>query len=335
MKIQPETIARIKQLSDGEAVLAYLGFHIIRRTPKELRGPCKIHGGDNPTAFRFNTETKTWCCYTKHCESEGDRDLIGLIQRVTGQSFIDSVRLLADIAGVNLENQGELSAEFLRLRQQQDIQKEIRRAKDNSPSLNFFSEEEAAAFLGRRSNYFPDRGFPEALLDFYEVGGTLDGYGTPRDTIPIRDADGNLLTISARRTDSDEDPKYLLLKNIPKGSVLYNLYVAKHYLGLPRTLILVEGFVDVWNLALHGVYNVVAAMGTDLTPPQIKLLRIYAEEVIIAFDPDDAGRSGAERVAKVLQWGAQVRVLDLPNGRDPKNFDNQDIRKYFGGITNG
>lgn len=335
MKIQPETISRIKQIIDPEAVLSYLGFHIIRRTPKELRGPCKVHGGDNPTAFRFNTETKTWCCYTKHCESEGDRDLVGLVQRVTGQNFVESVRLLADIAGVNLDNQEALSAEFLRLKQQQDIQIEVRRSKAQQPPSQFFSEEAALEFVGRRSSYFKDRGFPETLLDFYEIGGTTDGYGTHRDTIPIRDEDDNLLTISARRTDSDEDPKYLLLQNVPKGMVLYNLNVAKHYLGLPQTLILVEGFVDVWNLALHGIYNAVAAMGTDLTSRQIHLIRKYAEEVIVAFDPDVAGRKGAERVAKALQWGAQVRVLDLPDGKDPKNFDNQDIRQYFGGMING
>lgn len=332
MKIQPETIFRIKQVIDPELVLNYLGFHIIRRTPKELRGPCKIHGGDNPTGFRFNTETKTWCCYTKHCEADGDRDLVGLVQKATGQSFVESVKFLADLAGVSLDNQEYLSEEFLKLKQQQEIRKEVRRFKADTPVTNFYPEEALEDLMRNRTSYFVDRGFPENLLDFYEIGGMTDSQGVHRETIPIRDEDGNLLTVSARRTDSDEDPKYLLLKNIPKGVTLYNLCTAKHYLGLPRTLILVEGFVDVWNLALYGVYNVVAAMGTDLTPQQVRLLRIYAEEIIVAFDPDEAGRKGTERVMKALQWAAQVRKLELPDGKDPKNLDQVDINKYFGGM---
>lgn len=333
MKILPETIARIKQIVDAESVISYLGFHVVRRTPKELRGPCKLHGGDNPTAFRLNLETKTWCCYTKHCEADGDRDLIGLVQRATGQSFADSVKFLADLAGVDLNNQQVLSEEFVKLRQQQEILKEIRRVKSNSSVTSFFPEEALEDFRNKRSSYFSDRGFPDDLLDFYEIGGTIDKYGDHRDTIPIRDVDGNLLTVSARRIDSDEDPKYLLLENIPKGSTLYNLNIAKHYLGLPRTLILVEGFVDVWNLALHGVYNVAAIMGTDLTPLQVRLIRVFAEEVIIALDPDDAGRKGTERVVKALQLGAQIKVLELPDGKDPKSLDPVDVKKYFGGYV--
>lgn len=332
MKIEKATIAHIKAIIDSELVLNYLGFHIIRRTPKELRGPCKIHGGDNPTGFRFNTETKTWCCYTRHCEAEGDRDLVGLVQKVTGQSFVESVKFLADLAGVSLDNQEHLSEEFLKLKQQQEIRKEVRRSKAESPVTSLYPEEALEEFRYRRSSYFIDRGFPAELLDFYEIGGMTDSKGVHRETIPIRDENGDLLTVSARRTDSDEDPKYLLLKNIPKGDTLYNLCIAKDYLGLPRTLILVEGFVDVWTLSLYGVYNVVAAMGTDLTPSQVRLLRIYAEEIIVAFDPDEAGRKGTERVMKALQWGAQVRKLDLPEGKDPKNLDQADINKYFGGM---
>jgi DNA primase len=155
-----------------------------------------------------------------------------------------------------------------------------------------------------------------------------DRYGVHRETIPIRDENENLLTISARRTDSNEDPKYVLLKNIPKGATLYNLYVAKHYVGQDRTLILVEGFVDVWSLAACGVYNVVAAMGTSITPNQRNLLWKYAENIVVMLDADEAGREATPKVVEMLKRGASVRTIDLPDGKDPKDFKYTDLKEY-------
>ena len=334
MKIPQETIAQIKLMVDPEMVLDYLGFHIIRRTPKELRGACKVHGGDNPTAFRFNLESRSWCCYTRHCEGESDRDLVGLIQKATGQSFYESVKFLAELAGIDLNNQDQLSEEYLRLKQQQEMRKEIKQTQPSVPVTNFYPEEIVEELITNRSKYFLDRGFPIEILDFYEIGGMTDSKGVHRETIPIRDEDGNLITVSARRTDSNEDPKYLLLKDIRKETTLYNLHVAKNYVGDDRTLILVEGFVDVWALVLLGVYNVVAAMGTDITPNQARLIWKYAENVIVMLDPDDAGREATGRVVKLLTKGALVNSIHLPDGKDPKYFTYSDINEYFGGVSN-
>lgn len=336
MKIKPEIVASVKQIVDPESVINYLGFRIVKRGPKELRGPCKVHGGDNITAFRFNLETRTWCCYTRHCEGDTDRDLVGLVQKTLGVSFPEAVKFLADLAGIDLENENVLSEKYLEIKHQQEMRREIRQVQPSAPVTSFFPEQVLDDLKPKRSNYFIDRGFPDELLDFYEIGGYTDGKGVHRETIPIRDEYGNLLTISGRRTDSDEDPKYLLLKNINKGITLYNLEVAKNYvgntaLGEDRTLILVEGFVDVWGLALKGVHNVVAAMGTDITPMQRDLLCKYAENVIVMLDPDAAGRAGAERIQKLLEKHVNVRVVTLPDGKDPKYFTYGDVIEYLGG----
>jgi DNA primase len=336
MKIQPETIANIKLTVDPESVLSHLGFRIVKRGGKELRGPCKVHGGDNITGFRFNLETRTWCCYTRHCEGDDSRDLVGLVQKTLNVSFVEAVRFLADIAGVDLNNQEDLSEQYLEMKQKREMEQEIKRSQPASPVTNFFPELVLDELKPQRTSYFEDRGFPAELLDFYEIGGFTDGKGIHRETIPIRSEDGELLTISGRRTDSNEDPKYLLMKNINKGTTLYNLDVAKWYTGDvesggDRTLILVEGFVDVWGLAMQGVFNVVAAMGTDITPNQRDLLSKYAENVIIMLDADDAGRVGAERVNKMLERIVTTNVVILPDGKDPKDFTYNDVKTYLGG----
>ncbi|MBD3260412.1 MAG: toprim domain-containing protein [Candidatus Altiarchaeales archaeon] len=337
MKISPEIVAHIKDLVDPETLLSYLGFKIVKRGYKELRGPCKVHGGDNITAFRFNMETRTWCCYTRHCEGETDRDIIGLVKKTQGLSFPEAVKFLSDLTGVSLEDTEEVSEKYLELQRRREIQREIRQSKiDSSPVTSFLPQEIVDQNLPRRSGYFEERGFPPELLDFYEVGGFPDRKGVHREAIPIRDEYGNLLTISGRRTDSDEDPKYLLMKDIDKGAVLYNLDVAQNYVGnieagQERTLILVEGFVDVWGFAKHDVYNVVAAMGTDITSKQRDLLCKYAENVKVVMDPDDAGRAGAERIQKMLEKYVNVEVISLPEGKDPKNFNSfAEVQKYIG-----
>ena len=336
MKIEPATIASVKQLIDPEMLLSHLGFLVLRRTSKELRGPCKVHGGNNPTAFRFNTESKTWCCYTRHCEGDKNRDVIGLVELCTKQPFVESVKFLADLCGINLENQESLTEEFKKIKQQQEMLQEVRRNQSSIPVTSFFPEETVEELLPRRSEYFVERGFPEELLDFYGVGGMTDGRGVHRETIPIRDEDGHLLTVSARRTDSDEDPKYTLMKDIKKEATLYNLHIAKEYTGIDRTLVLVEGFVDVWALSLLGIYNVVAMMGTYVTPNQARLLWKYAENIIVMLDPDDAGREATPKVAAMLHQGASVRVIELPDGKDPKNLTYMDLVTLdLGDITNG
>ncbi len=335
MKIEPATTASIKQLIDPELLLNHLGFNILRRTSKELRGPCKVHGGDNPTAFRFNVETKTWCCYTRHCEGDKNKDVIGLVELCTKQPFVESVKFLADLCGINLDNQSELTEKFKKIKQQQEMLQEVRRNQSSAPVTSFFSEDVVQQLLPRRSDYFIERGFPEELLDFYEIGGMTDSRGVHRETIPIRDEDGNLLTVSARRTDSDEDPKYVLMKDIKKEATLYNLHIAKSYTGLDRTLILVEGFVDVWALFLLGIYNVVAMMGTYVTPNQARLLWKYAENITVMLDPDDAGREATPKVASMLRQGAFIQVIELPDGKDPKNLTYMDLVELgLGELTN-
>lgn len=334
MKIEQATISSIKNIIDPEILLNHLGFHILRRTSKELRGPCKVHGGDNPTAFRFNIESKTWCCYTRHCEGDKDKDIVGLVQLVTNQPFIESIKFLADLCGINLENQTQLSEKFKKLEQEREMLLEVRRNKPSAPVTSFFLEKTLKKLLPGRSDYFIQRGFPEELLDFYEVGGMTDSCGVHRETIPIRDEDGYLLTVSARRTDSDMDPKYILMKDIPKEATLYNLHVAKYHAGLNRTLILVEGFVDVWSLSSLGIYNVVAMMGTYVTFNQARLLWRYAENITVMLDADNAGREATPKVVKMLGQGAAIRVIELPDGKDPKNLTYMDLVELGLGETN-
>ncbi|HHT49974.1 MAG TPA: DNA primase, partial [Eubacteriaceae bacterium] len=121
-------------------------------------------------------------------------------------------------------------------------------------------------------------------------------------------------------------PKYI---NSPetiifsKGNNLYGLNKAKNNIK-DGQIIIAEGYMDVISLYEHGLDNVVASLGTALTKEQGKILSRYAEEIILAYDGDDAGRQATLRAIEVLiPFECKIKVLILPKGMDPDDYINK------------
>ncbi|WP_294540837.1 DNA primase [uncultured Rhodoblastus sp.] len=144
---------------------------------------------------------------------------------------------------------------------------------------------------------------------------------------PICDRSGRTIAFGGRALASEIQPKY---KNSPetplfhKGSNLYNLHNARpvaHRLG---TIVAVEGYVDVIAMTMAGHSNVVAGLGTALTPEQCELLWKMAEEPILCFDGDKAGRKAAFRAVDtalpLIGAGKTLRFALLPEGQDPDDL---------------
>ena len=114
-------------------------------------------------------------------------------------------------------------------------------------------------------------------------------------------------------------PKYL---NSPetqiftKGRHLYGLQNAKNNI-VDGQIIMVEGYMDVISLFQYGIKNAVASLGTSLTKEQAKLLNRYADEVVIAFDGDEAGQNATLKALEQLSSvGCKAKVIQLPNNMD-------------------
>ena len=153
-------------------------------------------------------------------------------------------------------------------------------------------------------------------------------YDAFRDRImfPIQDAKGNVIGFGGRVLGAGE-PKYL---NSPetalfeKGRELYGLSQARRAIREQKSLIVVEGYMDVIALAQHGVENVVATLGTATTEVHVhKLLRL-ADRVVFCFDGDNAGRAAAWRALEnslpALADRKQAAFLFLPEDHDPDTF---------------
>ena len=97
-----------------------------------------------------------------------------------------------------------------------------------------------------------------------------------------------------------------------------------------RYFIMVEGYMDLITLHQYGITNVVASLGTALTENQARLLRRYADKVIISYDADVAGQTATMRGLEILKnAGFDVRVLSIPQGKDPDEYVRSNGKEAF------
>ncbi len=157
---------------------------------------------------------------------------------------------------------------------------------------------------------------------------------------PIHNAAGRLVGFGGR-TLGDDKAKYINTaetERFHKGLLLYGLHQAKREIREAGRAVLVEGYFDVIGAAASGVEGAVAGMGTALTPEQAKLLSRYGDEVVVAYDGDNAGENAFRRaLALLLAEGLAVRRARFPEGHDPDSLrlseGEEAVRKAIDGAA--
>ena len=160
-----------------------------------------------------------------------------------------------------------------------------------------------------------------------DEGGSYDRF-RGRLMFPVIDAQGRPIAFGGRTLEPEGEPKYL---NSPetsaytKGRHLFGLNLTRDEIRRAGFAILVEGYLDLIVPYQFGVRNVVASLGTALTPEQVKLVARFARKVVVNYDGDRAGVQAAKRaIETILAEDLEVKVLVLPDNADPDDF----IRKY-------
>ncbi len=334
----PEEIkVLIKDSVDVQALLQHLGFMIFRSTPSELRAPCIIHGGDNPTGFSMRLSTKKWKCFTNKCELDptgrADNDVISLVMKVVGLPFIEALQYLVDFSGLGFDlrnTEFQVSPEFY---QKRDIDRFVKRTtriiSPPRPSSNL-DEGQIISYKNNRDDYFNKEGFLSSTLDVFDVGSTVSRYGFPSASIPIRDDLGNLVGLSLRRTDSDNEPRYDIGFKFEKDKVLYNLHAARKI--SENFIIIVEGFKACWSVYEAGFPNVVACMGSVITLGQVKLLELIPPtKFILMLDGDEAGQLGMISSQLMLEKLAGNNLISayLPEGESPDSLTRKELKEFL------
>jgi DNA primase len=342
-----ELIKLVKDSADPSYVYNSLGLKSTHETSTEIRTKCPFHKGKNPTSFRFNKTTGTWVCFSNHCHDNAS-DLFGLVMKVLGIDFKQALNYVAELTGIDI-NGGLENPDTKKLLTEASILNFIssKKNKINHSNTKVYDESILKDLRDYDSSYFFMRdGFSEDTLHYFELGGSyIDNFGVTRSAIPIRNENQELVMITGRRIDSDDDPRYLPLeKGWYKGSILYNYHNAKNWINVYEgRLIIVEGFKGCWKMVQDGFFNTVACMGSRITEEQTAMIfkNTDIREVIIMLDGDKAGRKGNVSSAKYLRTGCKVTIILLPNNSDPSTLDKEDMftllsnkNNYFTGLIN-
>jgi DNA primase len=328
----------------------------LKKAGRTYKGLCPFHTEKTPSFVVF-PDTQTWHCFGA-CGTGGD--IFTFIMRQEGLDFGETLKFLAAKAGVPLR---ERSPEEIEADQARQKLLEIVAAAStffheqllNSPEASFvrdyvsergLSVQTVHQFqLGYAPNqwdalklYLQGKGYTEAdlvaagLLVTREDGSP--GYDRFRNrlVVPIRDLQGRVIGFGARALHENQAPKYL---NSPqsalfdKSAILYALDVAKNAIRDTGQAVIVEGYMDVLQAHERGYANVVAQMGTALTEQQLKLLKRYAKQFVLALDADSAGSAATLRGINVARESLAEEVVPVPTARGLIRYEERleaDIR---------
>lgn len=315
----------------------------LEKKGKDYFGLCPFHKEKTPS---FSVAPGKQIFYCFGCGKGGN--VISFIMDIENLSYIDAVKYLADRAKIQLP-EGDSEEEKQKARLKQELLKlNVTAARFFFEQLNSENGEKARKYLEKRRireqtarrfglgyavegwdqlyNHLKSKGFSEEhiIKSGLVIKGKNSGYFDrfrSRIIFPIFDIRGNIIGFGGRVLDSSM-PKYM---NSPesivynKGRNLYALNMAKN--SGEKYLLIVEGYMDVISLHQCGIINTVASLGTALTESQGKLLKKYAEEIIISYDADTAGQAATMRGLDLLRnIGCNVKVLIIPEGKDPDEF---------------
>jgi DNA primase len=149
-----------------------------------------------------------------------------------------------------------------------------------------------------------------------------------RVVIPIHNEKGELVAYAGRSIDGSE-PRYKLPAGFHKSLELFNLHRAIGETNEARFVVLVEGFFDCMKVSAAG-FPCVALMGSSLSEQQEQLLLRHFMKVTLLLDGDDAGWKAAEEISRRLVHKLHVRVVDLPDGKQPDALSGEELNRLRG-----
>ncbi len=144
---------------------------------------------------------------------------------------------------------------------------------------------------------------------------------------PIRDVQDRVVAFGGRllpNTTLKSPAKYVNSPETPiftKSKMLYGLDRARHAITKSRLVLVTEGYTDCIVTAQFGFENVVAVLGTALGSEHVRILKRFADKMILLLDGDGPGQKRAKEVLRFfVEQGVDMSVLTLPDDNDPCEF---------------
>src|SRR3954470_21230805 len=326
----------------------------LKKAGTTYKGLCPFHGEKTPS-FVVTPVRDSWHCFG--CGLGGD--IFSFVMQRDGVAFPEALRTLAAKAGVEIDE---------RTKRDDAHKARLRTVLDSA--IAFYHAVLTGSTAGKRAlDYLHGRGFSDETITTHQIGWAPAGWdqltrtlatkrgmapgellevglATARESarggvydkfrarviFPIRDQNGHAVGLGGRLLEGD-GPKYLNSPATPlfdKSRTLYLIDRAKGQIRKSGQAVIVEGYTDALMAHQAGFDNVVASLGTALTPGQVALLTRYATKIALAYDVDAAGEKAGTFGAQALEGligqlaiaetGVEldeVRVVRLPDGKDP------------------
>ncbi|MBM4301803.1 MAG: DNA primase [Deltaproteobacteria bacterium] len=338
---------KLLEIKDAASIEEVVGQYVkLTQKGRNLSGLCPFHSETKPS-FTVAPEKGIFHCFG--CGVGGN--VFSFLMHYHRLSFPEAVQELARRYGipVSLKDLGPEGA--------RQAKKRTTAYEANAAAAGFYAATLASSEGKPGREYLTKRGLTPEIIRAFQLGYAPDAWDTlarhfqhrgipldlaqdvgllaPRDRggfydrfrnriiFPIFDRQSRVIAFGGRSI-GDGEPKYL---NSPesllysKGRTLYGLPQAAAALRATGVALVVEGYLDLIALQVHGIGNVLATLGTALTREQVRLLKALAEKVVLVYDGDAAGAQAMKRAFPLFaQENLAVRALPLPAGMDPDSY---------------
>lgn len=343
------TAEKIKERLD---IVEVIGSYIkLEKAGRNFKARCPFHNEKTPS-FSISRERQFFYCFG--CQAKGD--IFSFVEKFEGLDFKGALRVLADRAGIKLEEykpgdkEKDRETERLlqimersvvlfqeNLKEEKEVLKYLEKRGVDQESITAWRIGYAPLDWRRLHDKLIEEGY--SVTEILKTGmikstedsatgrGQVKYYDTFRGRImfPIFDASGRPVAFSGRiLVDDPKAPKYL---NSPetelfhKSEILYGLNFAKSEVRRMDYAVLVEGQMDLVMSHQVGVRNCVASSGTALSETHLRRLQKISNRIILAYDSDEAGMKAARRSAELaLLLGMDVKIALMPEGEDPASM---------------
>jgi len=353
------TIQQIKDRLDIIDVVS--GYLKLEKTGINFRAPCPFHGEKKPSFFVSPTRQMFKCF---GCGVSGS--MFDFIMQIEGIEFVDSLRILARRAGVELKGYNpELQTKRQRLYSLCELacaffEKQLNSSSTGKLVENYLYKRKILPETIKqwRIGYAPDswrtlsdflvsRGYQREEIVEAGLAVKSDKSQTPYDRFrgrimfPVFDLNSQVIGFGGRVFDENPNKKlseeqtmakYLNIPNTPlydKSQILYGLNFAKVDIRKSDGAIITEGYMDVITSHQAGFTSTVASSGTALTEQQLRVLKRYTNNLFTAFDMDSAGGLATFRgIDMALRQDFNVKVIAMEKDKDPADVISQNATKW-------
>ena len=343
----------IKRIIDENNIVDVIEEYLpLKKAGANYSTNCPFHKEKTPS-FIVSPDKQMFHCFG--CGESGDS--ISFLTKYKNYTFVEAAEFLANRAGIVLEETDSLNSYsskqltdtlykinreaaaffYKNLRLKPNVVRYLNSRKIYAEVIKSFGIGYANDEWDNLLKYLKNKGYSEddilktGLIIRNEKNNSYYDRFRNRIMFPIFDIKKKIIGFGGRVID-DSLPKYL---NSPesmvfnKGYNLYGIQIAKENVR-DKSFILVEGYMDVIKMHVHGYSTAVAALGTSFTENQAKLLKRYSKSFYVAFDSDTAGQQAALKAMNMLKRNdLEGRVIIIPDAKDPDEYLNKFGKQSF------